>query len=93
MINVRPTIGNVSITDADTEYSYALPDFTKKFIIKLRGLGAPFKIAFVSGDSGSTYVNVSNAGSYQEKNIKSKGSTLYFQSPSANQIAEIISYV
>lgn len=90
---VRPTIANVSVTDADTEYSYSLPDFTKTFIIKLRGVGAPFKVAFVSGESSTIYVNVANSASYQEKNVKGKDNVLYFQSPTAGQIAEIISYV
>ena len=34
-IVAKPTITNTTMTDADTEYSYALPDGTRRFSIKL----------------------------------------------------------
>lgn len=89
----RVTVANTTMTSANTEYSYSLPDFTKKFQVKLRGVGAPFKVAFVSGKSGTTYVNVPNGGSHKEDEVKGKDNVLYFQSPSANQVAEIISWI
>lgn len=93
IIKARPTIANVAMTLANTEYSYTLPDFTKKFIIKLRSVGAPVQICFVSGNSNTLYVNLANGKSYMEENIKGKGSQLFFRSSSADQTAEIISWV
>ena len=88
----KATIANVSVTLADTEYSYTLPDHTKKFTIKLRDIGAPLQICFVSGNSNTTYMNIGNGKSYTEDHIKGKGNILYFRSTVADQVAEIISW-
>lgn len=92
-ITARPTIANVTITLANTEYSYTLPAGTTRFLFKLRSSGVPAKICFVSGVSGITYRNLSNGKTYEEKDIKKGDNILYFQAPSANQTAEIISWV
>lgn len=89
----RPTIKNVDITDADTEYSYTLPVGTSRFEIKLRSIGVPLKICFVSAGSGTTYKNLPAGQSYREDAIKRGPNVLYFQSATANQVAEIISWV
>ena len=84
----KPTISNTTMTSANTEYSYAFPAGTRAFRIKLRDLNALLKIAFVSGQSGSTYITVPY-GDYLEMRAKVGGSTIYFQSPAAAQTAEI----
>jgi hypothetical protein len=85
----RPTIANTAITLADTEYSYDIPAGTKRFEIKLRALNALLKLAFISGASGTTYITIPYGGSYVENDVKAGPITLYFQSPSATQVAEI----
>jgi len=92
-IIARPTIANVVITDADTEYSYTLPAGTTRFVIKLRSFGIPLKICFVSGGSGTTYKNLPSGQSYREDNIKGSPNILYFQAATGTQVAEIISWV
>ena len=84
----RPTIANVTMTDANTEYSYAVPSGAKRFEIKLRAINALLKLAFVSGASGTTYITIPYGASYNELDIKG-GMTLYFQSATAAQTAEI----
>lgn len=84
----KPTTANVSMTNAATEYSYAFPEGTKKFKIKLRALNALLQVAFTSGASGTTYLTVPY-GDFLEVNAKVGGATIYFQSPSASQMAEI----
>lgn len=84
----KPTIANVSMTSANTEYSYTFPAGTRAFRIKLRALNAQLKIAFVSGESGSTYLTVPY-GDFLEMKAKVGGATIYFQSASASQTAEI----
>lgn len=76
------------MTSANTEYSYTFPAGTKKFSIKLRALNALLKVAFVSGESGSTYFTVPY-GDILVMEAKVGGSTVYFQSPTASQVAEI----
>jgi len=84
-----PTIYNVTCTNADTEYSQALPASTKKFTVKARG--GSLKICFTSGQSGTTYVLLEDGQSWSEDGIVFNG-TLYFQSPAAGTIAEIIAW-
>lgn len=81
------------MTDADTEYSYTFPVGTMRFEIKLRSLGVPLKICFVSEASGTIYKNLPGGQSYREDNIKRGPNILYFQAATANQVAEIISWV
>lgn len=88
----KPTIANVAMTLANTEYSYALPDGTKRFMIKLRDPGYPLQLAVVSGESNTTYYNIANGKTHEEKEIKGQGTTLYFRTTTASMIAEIISW-
>ncbi len=85
----RPTIANVTMTSADTEYSYAIPAHSKRFEIKLRSANALLKLAFASGTSGTSYITIPYGSSLLEEDIKAGGITLYFQSPTASQTAEI----
>lgn len=87
-MEAKPTIANTAMTSANTEYSYTFPAGTRRFRIKLRALNALLKIAFVSGESGSNYITVPY-GDDLEMRAKIGGSTIYFQSPTASQVAEI----
>lgn len=89
MIVAKPTITNTTMTSADTEYSYELPSGTKRFSIKLRSLNALLKLSFTSGQSGTTYITLQYGEALPILNVKGDGLTLYFQSPTANQTAEI----
>lgn len=84
----KGTVANTTMTSADTEYSYTFPEGTKKFRIKLRALNALLKTAFVSGQSGTTYITIPY-GDELVMEAKVGGSTIYFQSPTASQVAEI----
>lgn len=85
----RPTIANVAMTSANTEYSYAIPAGTSRYEIKLRALNALLKLAFISGESGTTYITIPYGASYVENDVKGGPITLYLQSPTASMTAEI----
>ena len=85
-----PTIYNVTNTVASTEYSQALPTGTRKFTIKPRG-GA-LKFCFTASGSGSLYINLDDGQGFSEDNLKLTSKTLYFQSPTAGSITEIIAW-
>ena len=87
-----PTIYNVDMTAANTEYSQALPANTRKLDIKLRAQNALLKIAFVEGESGTNYIQIPYGSSYHAENIKLTGITIYFQSPSNSQVCEILAW-
>lgn len=86
-----PYIYNVECTNANTEYNQALPDNTKKFLIKARG--GQLKVCFTEGQSGSVYILLSDGQAWYEDNVLLTGKTLYFQSPNAGVVAEIIAWV
>ena len=86
------TEANVALTNADTEYSYALPTNTKGFLLKARKLNSQLKFCFTSGQSGTTYFTITYNDRFNsfEYNVDLDGKTLYFQSTKAGDVAEII---
>ena len=86
------TIANVDITSANTEYSYALPTGTRRFKIKLRNPGYPLQLCMVLGESNTTYYNIAQGKTHEEKDIKGAEITLYFRTTAASQVAEIITF-
>ena len=87
----KPTIKNTTMTTKDTEYSYALPAGTRAFSIKLEAINTLLKIAFVEGESGTNYITLPY-GETLKQNAKVGGSTIYFQSPTASQKAQITTW-
>lgn len=84
-----PTVSTVDATLAGTEYSYVLPAATKKFLIKARQ-GAPLLLAYES--AASAYIEIPRWCFYSESDLSLAGLTLYFQSPAANQVVEIVTW-
>jgi len=88
-MNREPTIYNVTLTSADTEYSQLLPQATVKALIRSRE-GNDIKLAYVEGESGINYITIpaGSGGKYIE-NIELFEKTLYMQSPDAGGNVEI----
>lgn len=87
--STTPAISNTSILVAGTEYSAALPASTKSFDIKSRS-GAPFRLAFTSGNTSTIYSYLS---SYSFQNLSASATiTAYFQSNYAGDTIELISW-
>lgn len=87
-----PTIQNFTISSANTEYSYTFPPSTKRFLVKLRDPGA-LKVAYTSGDTATLYVTIPPNCFYGEDELEAISITLYFQSPVAGSIVELVSWV
>lgn len=86
---LKPTIYSLSLTTQNTEYSQALPEGTRKVLIRERSGGADLKLAFASGQSGTVYVTIP-AGSAKALDMAYlSGLTLYLQSPTNAVVAEI----
>lgn len=88
-----PDISNVSMPSANTEYSLALPANTKKFLIKLRATNSLLKVAYTVNESGSVFMTIPFGSSLNREGLRATSKTLYFQSPSASQTAEIETWV
>lgn len=91
-VSTTPVIYNVSLTNANTEYSQALPAGTKKFMVKERN-GNPFRLAFVTGRVAAPvvpYVNTLSNQVYWEDHMYLTGVTLYLAAPIAGRVIEIL---
>ncbi|GAH95268.1 unnamed protein product [marine sediment metagenome] len=84
-------IRNVTTTLADVEYGQAMPLHTRKFLIRCRG-NYPIKVAFTENESGTQFVTVPAGMTYWEDLIRPVALTLYFQCPTAGQVAEIVAW-
>lgn len=88
----EPTIYNVALTSADTEYSQALPAGTTRFEVRLRD-SATFRLAFVTGKVATPtepYLTIPADGKYGEIGLDARRSyTLYLASPVGSKTAEI----
>lgn len=88
----NPAITNVTTVLANTEYSHSFGAATKKFLIKPRNIGS-LKFSFTLGQSGTTYINISAGSFYVMDSLALTGAlTIYFQSPLAGNIIEIIAW-
>ena len=79
-----PYISSLSIPNANTEYSYNVPDGT--IVLFIKSTGGQLKLAFQSG--GPT-LTIRSYGIYTVDNINTSSITLYLQSSNASDIVEI----
>jgi hypothetical protein len=87
-----PVITNLTLVAANFEYSHSFPLNTRKFQIKPRSSSAVIKLAFTSGESGTSYITVPPGGYWEDLVGLTSVRTLYIQSPTAGTIAEILSW-
>lgn len=86
----NPTIVNFVTTLAATEYNVALPSNTKRYSIRARGI-SKVQLAFVMGDTFTTFVTVKSGTTHGEDGIaRNTPLILYFQSANALENIEIL---
>lgn len=86
-----PTKYALTITNADTEYSQALPANTKQFSVHLRDMSA-FRIAYETGKVATPtdlYETVPAGSEKYIENIEPSSLTLYIAAPAGTKVAEI----
>lgn len=92
--STTPAIYNMTMTNANTEYSQALPANTRKFTIHTRDETA-FRLAFVTGKVATPtapYLTIPANKVYYEDFVNLTSKTLYFASGSAGKIIEIVAW-
>lgn len=94
-----PTINNLTLTDANSEYSQVLPSFTSGFTVFARpaadGAIADLRLAFVSGGTGTTFVTIPGGSRFTPlpTPLSFPGArTIYLRSPTAGTVVEILSW-
>jgi len=86
-----PTVANVTMASANTEYSYTFPDNTKRYTIQNRKNGL-VKFCFTTGETGTKYISLFPGQVHDELNITKDSLTIYFESPLPNQLLELLSW-
>jgi hypothetical protein len=95
LIAQTPYVYNVTLTNANTEYSQALPRGTKRFTISERN-GNPFRLAFATGRVAlptAPYMNMWANQSYSEDDLYLVGVTVYLAAPVGGRVIEITAWV
>jgi len=86
-----PNVENFNIVLADTEYSHTFPDATKRVTIQNRD-NAVVKFCFIIGETATNFITLFPGQIWTESGIGTTSLTIYFQSPKANQILEMLSW-
>jgi len=89
--SATPTIYNVTLTNANTEYSQALPANTRKVAFRCRTANA-IRYAWATGKVATPtapYATLASGAEWAADGIKLTGKTLYFASPSAGVVVEL----
>ena len=91
------TLANLSMPTANTEYSYTFPANTMSWTVKLRSQNTLMLYSFTTGKlptsgDGLAYATTPQNFLQSQSGVDWSGKTIYLQTGSATQVAEIISY-
>ncbi len=87
-----PSIQNISLALAATEYTVTLPANTERFRIQVRGTSR-LQIAYVSGQSGTNFISLYAGAYYEEAGLDVVSLNLYVQSSQGGETLEVLSWV
>ena len=89
-LSSTPTIINLAMPLAATEYSVTIPAGTRQFLIRTRS-GIKLNLAYILGNSGTTYIEVPRNCFYAESDVSLQAAQdLYIQTAAASQVLEIL---
>lgn len=93
-----PTVYNVTMTNADTEYSQALPAGCKRFSLSIRGGVSTdvLRFAYVTGKVATPtapYMQMTGDAEKYEMDLSLDAQTLYFACAGAGKVAQIEAWV
>lgn len=81
---------NVPLASADTESSLVLPADIAGYMIRAREAGV-LKLSHTSGESGTNYITIPARATMTDDH-RYQNLTIYFQSPSAGTIVEVVAW-
>jgi hypothetical protein len=77
-----------------TEYSYFIPVNTKRYVMRVRDAKGKLQFAYTSGDTNTKFISLARGATYTQEGVYlSSGLNVYFESPTANVVVEILSWV
>lgn len=86
-----PTIDNLVMGEANIEVPYVLPQFTKRFKLRARGL-SKIQLSYTTGETNTNFITISPGTVYEERDF-SILTNMYFRASKANEIIEILSWI
>ena len=87
-----PLITNVTTPTSGTEFTHTLSVNTKRFTLRARG-NSKIQLAYISGDSGLSYVTVTSGNVYEELSLDlSAGVTIYMQTNKTGDSIEVLEW-
>lgn len=88
----NPTIQNITLTNAGTEYSFIIPMSTKRFEMRVRG-SAKAQFSFTSGQSNVNFLTLNYGCLYSQDNLALTANlNVYIQANNNSQILEVLSW-
>ena len=90
IVGISAEVLNVTLTNANTEYVFALPAYTRRFSLKTRSSQHSVKISFSEGQSSSVYFSLDESSAWNEDTILAVDLDIYCQSPNAGCVLEIV---
>lgn len=87
-----PTIVNLPMPSAGSQYSLPIGEGVKRFYFKNRGIGK-LQVSFVNGQTNTNFFTLAPGAVYGEEGLITDSTiTIYFQSPKDDQLVELITW-
>lgn len=86
-----PTIYNVAVATAATEFSQALSAGTKNFLIRTVG-NARLQFSFAPGTTATNFITLPKNATYQSPDLDLTSVTIYFRCDSAPETVQILEW-
>lgn len=86
----NPTITNLTLTLANTEYSHTFTSAVQKFLIRARG-ASRLQISFISGNTNTIFTTIPKGTALSVGDLNYAG-TVYIEGNIAGDIVEILSW-
>lgn len=91
--STNPTVQNITMTTAGTEYTATLPTGTTQFEIRSRLYGK-LQFSYTNGQSGTIYRTLPQGCAYSEAGLLLTAPlAVYVQSSKDNDVLEVVSWV
>ena len=89
--STTPTIYNLDLVTAGTEYSQDLTKGTKKILVRMRNR-TRCKIAFELNGTTSSWITLEPGAVFFEENLDLTDATIYLNSAGSGEVAEILQW-
>lgn len=88
----NPLVQNVSMSTANTEYSFTLPAGTRQFELRSRQAGK-LQLSYTAGTTATLYRTIWPGTAYSESNLLLTAALdIYVQSTKGSDILEVVSW-